>query len=171
MIDLCEQLCLPGHVCFMGIGNVHHGDDGFGVRLAEQLDQAGVPDVLVAGTTPEHCIGTVTDHGYDHLVFLDAVEFGGSAGSAVFLDSTEITGKFPQISTHKMSLGTLAKLAEAGGKTQVWLLGVQPEALKGGDKLSPAVQKTMELLAGLLSKRRPVKPEPAKAHCRKRAAA
>ena len=37
----------------MGLGNIDCGDDGFGVRLAEELLEAGVPDVEVAGTAPE----------------------------------------------------------------------------------------------------------------------
>jgi hypothetical protein len=39
MPDLREQLqqLLEGRVCLMGLGNVDYGDDGFGVRLAEEL--------------------------------------------------------------------------------------------------------------------------------------
>jgi hypothetical protein len=40
MPDLREQLraCLQGRVCLVGVGNADHGDDGFGVRLAESLE-------------------------------------------------------------------------------------------------------------------------------------
>jgi len=154
MSGLREQLCLPGRVGFMGIGNVDLGDDGFGVRLAERLDEVGVPGVLIADTAPERFIGRATSEGFDHLIFLDAVEFGGTAGSAIVLDAAGMAGRFPQISTHKVALGALARLVEAGGKTKAWLLGVQPESLKGGDQLTPTVQRTLELLAELLSSRK-----------------
>ena len=59
MPDLREQIqsSLRGRVCFMGLGNVDGGDDGFGVRLAEALARAGVPDVVIAGTAPERLAG------------------------------------------------------------------------------------------------------------------
>ena len=67
-----------------------------------------MPDVIVAGTAPDRYVGRVADDGFDHVVFLDAVDFGGAPGSAVFLSANEIAGRFPQISTHKISLGALA---------------------------------------------------------------
>jgi hydrogenase maturation protease len=159
MPDLREQLqqCFQGRVCLMGLGNVDYGDDGFGVRLAEELKSEirnpkaeGNPKsegrsedpgrsssdfglrshVIVAGTTPERVIGRVADESFDHVIFLDAVEFGGAPGSVVLLNSDEITARYPQISTHKISLGLLAKWAEVNGTTKAWLLGVQPESLK-----------------------------------------
>lgn len=145
-----EQLeqSLTGRVCFMGLGNVEYGDDGFGVRLAEELLAAGVPDVIVAGTTPDRWISHFA--GFDHIVFLDAVEFGGAPGSAVFLNSTEIAARFPQISTHKISVGVLARWVELTGSTKAWLLGVQPESLKATQQLTPTLQLTLEALQDLL---------------------
>jgi hydrogenase 3 maturation protease len=149
MRDLCQQLqeCLHGRVCFLGIGNTDYGDDGVGVRLAEELIHAGVPDVLIAGNTPEAFIGRIAEEGFDHLVFLDAVEFGGEPGSVVFLNAEEIAARFPQVSTHKISLGLLAKRVEANGTTRTWLLGVQPASLRCG---TSTVAATLEVLGELL---------------------
>jgi len=148
--DLREQLeqTVAGRVCFMGLGNVDYGDDGFGVRLAEDLIAAGVQDAIVAGTTPDRWISHFA--GFDHIVFLDAVEFGGTPGSAVFLDSAEMAVRFPQISTHKISVGVLARWVELTGMTKAWLLGVQPESLKPAQQLSPTLQKTFHALRELL---------------------
>ena len=153
MRNLCEQLqqCFRGRVCLMGLGNVDYGDDGFGVRLAEKLAERGVLDAVVAGTTPEHFIGHVADEGFDHLIFLDAVEFGGAPGSVVFLNAGEMAARFPQISTHKISVGVLAKWVDANGTTKAWLLGVQPESLKPGGELTPQVQATLDVLQELLT--------------------
>lgn len=150
MPDLRAQLrkCLSGRICWMGVGNVDHGDDGFGVRLAEDLVAVGVPDVVIAGTTPDRWIGQLAS--FDHVVFLDAVEFGGESGSVVFLDSSEMAARFPQISTHKISLGMLARWIEAGGTTKAWLLGVQPESVKSSDQLSAMMQTTRDVLYELL---------------------
>ena len=141
---------LQGRVCLMGLGNPDYGDDGFGVRLAEELLEAGVLDVVVAGTAPDRCIAVTADREFDHLVFLDAVEFGSSPGSAVFLDSQEIETRFPQISTHKISLSAWAKFIESNGITKTWLLGVQPESLRRQPKLSPCVRATFDVLRELL---------------------
>jgi hydrogenase maturation protease len=237
MPDLREQLrqLLQGRVCFIGVGNADFGDDGFGVRLAEELKSEGrrpkaerrpkvegrgkdmvttldtlddgplassrlTPSeqpkraisqrpgghaspadgeivqprsnpsdfglrpsfglrasdfglrshVVIAGASPERLVGGVADEAYDHVLFLDAVEFGGAPGSAVLLNSDKMATRFPQVSTHKLSLGLLARQIEANGRTKTWLLGVQPESLKPGKPLSRTVQTTLELLLELL---------------------
>jgi hydrogenase maturation protease len=115
------------------------------------VSDLGLPLCLInAGTTPERFTGRVADGGFDHIIFLDAVEFGGAPGSVVLLNSDEMAARYPQISTHKISLGLLAKWAEANGTTQAWLLGVQPELLKSGEGLTPRVQSTLELLLELV---------------------
>jgi hydrogenase maturation protease len=151
MPDLRRELeqCLRGRVCFMGLGNLGYGDDGFGVYLAEALILAGMPNVIIAATTPEQWISRAAS--FDHIVFLDAVEFGADPGCAVFLDSAQMVASFPQISTHKISLGLLAKCAEANRRTKAWLLGVQPESLKPAPQLSPTLQRTLEALCDLLT--------------------
>jgi len=198
MPDLRTQLqqCFQGRVCLIGLGNLDYADDGFGVRLAEELKSEGrrpkaegnpksecrspslgsdssdfgfrpsfgprtsdfgLPSqVIIAGNTPERFIGRVAEEGFDHVIFLDAVEFGGTPGSVVLLDSDQMTARFPQVSTHKLSLGLLARQIEANGQSKVWLLGVQPESLRQGEQLSPAVQATLELMLDLL---RDVSPE------------
>jgi len=150
--NLREQLeqVLQGRVCLMGVGNPEYGDDAFGVCLAEELLNAGVPDVVVAGNSPDRWVGTMADMKFDHLVFLDAVELGAAPGSVVFLDAAQIEARYPQISTHKISLGVLAKYVESNGVTKAWLLGVQPESLKAGQALTPAVRKTLDVLVELL---------------------
>jgi hydrogenase maturation protease len=150
MSNLREQLeqNLSGRVCFMGLGNTEYGDDGFGVRLAEELIAAGLPDVVIAGTTPDRWIGQILD--FDQVLFLDAVDWGGTPGSAALLNSTEVTARFPQVSTHKISLGVLAKWVEMNGTTRAWLLGVQPESLKPSLALTPTIETTLQVLTELL---------------------
>jgi len=144
---------LHGRICFVGVGNVDGGDDGLGVRLAEAIARAGVPEVIIAGTAPERIIGQCAQGGFDHVVFLDAVDFDAKPGSVVFLGSQDMNTRFPQISTHRISLGVLANFLESGRKTRAWLFGVQPASLKASTKLSPAIQVTLaasaELIAGL----------------------
>jgi hydrogenase maturation protease len=157
-MDLRQQLCecLEGRVCLVGLGNVDQGDDGLGVRLAESLlasdagPKVGSVAVVIAGSAPERCIGQLASSGFDHVVFLDATQFGGSPGSVVLLNAREMSSRFPQVSTHRISLGLLAQVVEAGGATRAWLLGVEPDSLASGSGLSMRVQATVDILAELL---------------------
>jgi hydrogenase maturation protease len=175
MLDLIQEIqrCLKGRVCLVGVGNVSAGDDGFGVRLAEallslsdtapdaaaELDHSGAWSfhyglerlVLVAGMSPERFIGRLVDAGFEHVIFLDAVECGAAPGAVVFLDAKQMAARFPQVSTHKFSLGLLARCIEANGRTKAWLLGVEPESVRPAARLSAAVQETVKLLTGILA--------------------
>jgi hydrogenase maturation protease len=150
MADLHEQLrlILQGRVCLVGVGNTDYGDDGFGVRLAEALGEFA--SFIIAGNAPERCLGQLTEGGFNTVLFLDSVDFGAAPGAVALLNSGETTARFPQISTHRMSLGLLAKWVEARGTAKAWLLGVQPESLKPGGEFTPRVQTTLEILRDLL---------------------
>jgi hydrogenase maturation protease len=150
--DFCAAIeeALTGKIGFVGIGNTDLGDDGFGVRLAEALAASGVPDVIIAGTVPENHITSLIDGRFDNLVFIDAVNTGADTGSVVFLEADDIKSRFPQVSTHKFSLGSLARLIEMESSARVWLLGIQPATLREGTGLSDAARTTMELLHRIL---------------------
>ena len=152
MAELREQLekCFRERVCIMGVGSADYGDDGLGMHLANELSAAGVPHVIAAGTAPERFMGWVAGEKFGHLLFLDAVEFGGAPGAVVFLNAGEIAARFPQISTHKISLGLLSQWTEANGTTRAWLLGVQPESLEASAQLSGTVRQTVDILRDLL---------------------
>lgn len=153
MSDLRQQLMseLHGRVCWVGLGNDDYSDDGFGIRLAERLAEAGLPNVITAGKSPDRYMSQITGGGFAHVVFLDAVEFGGASGSTIFVNASEIVSRFPQVSTHKISLGLLAKWVEASGRTKAWLLGVQPRSLAHGTRLTPALETTLGALCELLT--------------------
>ncbi len=155
MSDLRQQLqdCCRGRLCLVGIGNPDLADDAFGVRLAEALVKVNHPGakVMIAGTAPEDCLSSLVDGQYDHVLFLDAVDFGATPGAVTLLPSTEIKSRFPQVSTHKLSLGLLARMIESNGHTQVWLLGVQPGSVRSGLALSPQIEASFDLLRDLLA--------------------
>jgi hydrogenase maturation protease len=152
MKDLLKTLREPltGRTAFVGIGNPDLADDAFGVRLAEELEKAGVPDVTVAHTAPENCIGKIARGGFDHVVFLDAVSAGAKPGSFLFMNASDLKSKFPQISTHKFALGTLARLIESDSATKVWLIGVEPESVAMYEPMTVKVEQTLHLLRDML---------------------
>jgi len=143
---------LTGRVCLVGIGNPERGDDAFGLRLAEAVRDLGYSDVILAERTPERWIECLARGGFQTIVFLDAVQMNmkTAAGGAIFLESAQIASRYPQVSTHKLSLGTIARLIEAQGPTRVFLLGVQAQSVDHGAELSAPVRTTSEILRNLL---------------------
>ena len=163
--NLREQLqqLLQGRVCLMGLGNVEYGDDGFGVRLAEALiRRRGVKEV-------DRGRGAVSPSRYFDFGGRREVRWRGFRHAESSTTSSswtrwnlagrrarwfcwtreEMAARFPQISTHKISLGLLAKWVEANGRTKAWLLGVQPESLKPGEELTRRrSETTLERAAG-----------------------
>ena len=154
------QACLTARVCLVGIGNPDRGDDGFGTRLAEAVRTLGYPDVIVAERTPERYMPQLSRGDFQTVLFLDAVEMGAAPGGVVLLEGREIVARYPQVSTHKLSLGALARLIETEGSTRVFLLGVQPQSLENASGLSEPVRTTLEILRALLAEVLPAGTQP-----------
>jgi len=147
---LCEVL--RGSVGFLGIGNIDRADDGAGMVLARLLRELGTSDVFEGGTTPERIAPALRKGAYDTIVFLDAVEAGLEPGAVIILNAEEIKSRFPQVSTHKLSLATLAGLVSEGKTNSVWLIGIQAQTITMGNAtLSDAVNSTIHLLAGRIA--------------------
>lgn len=142
---------LRGRVALVGIGNPDCGDDGFGVRLADAMRALGYPDVILAERTPERWMDRLVRSGLQAILFLDAVEMQAPPGHVVFFDAAQIAARHPQISTHKLSLGTLARLIETESGTRVFLLGVQPQSVAYAPELSAPVRTALETLRDLLA--------------------
>jgi hydrogenase maturation protease len=121
---------------WLGIGTATHADDAAGLILAQTLIQSGSPNVVNAGSNPERWIASAHLAPFAHLVFLDAVELGAPPGSVVLLPADDIASRFPQVSTHKISLGLLARYVESQHETRAWLLGIQPQTLRHHQKSS-----------------------------------
>jgi hydrogenase maturation protease len=151
-LDLRSRLegSLAAPVCIVGLGNAELGDDAFGVRLAQVIQAAGHPNVIIAGTAPELWVGRIARGGFRSVVFLDAVDFPGEPGSAILIDAAAIKSRFPQVSTHKICIGALASVIESQSEARVWLLGAKPFSLRPAPVLSETLARTLEILKDLL---------------------
>jgi hydrogenase 3 maturation protease len=145
--DILISAC-SGKTAFLCIGNPDRGDDGLGMVLASLLRDSGVPNVYDGGTTPERKIPAIRDGGFDSVLFIDAVDVGAEPGSVTILDAQEIAGRYPQISTHKLSLGTLARLLSDTRECRIRLLGIQPATIEfGAPGLSQEIDTMVHELA------------------------
>lgn len=140
-----------GRPRFVGLGNADLGDDGAGLALAARLHQAGCPQVLEVGTHPDRYVSRMAAPGADAVLLLDAVDAGAAPGSVILLDAAEAAARYPQLSTHKLSLALLARLVRALGGPPVSLLGIQPASLRPAAALSRPVAESVAVLAELLA--------------------
>ncbi|MBM3495480.1 MAG: hydrogenase maturation protease, partial [Armatimonadetes bacterium] len=142
--------CLRGRVLVVGLGNPLFGDDGCGVLVAEAIRESGAGDAICAGTSPERHLGMCA--GYDTVVFVDAVEMGAAPGSVALMDAAQVASRYPQVSTHKISLGALARFIQGPeGAPQVWLIGIQPGTVRAGAAMSDAVVASARGVAAALT--------------------
>ncbi len=146
-------------VLVAGIGNVLHGDDGYGVAVAQQLAQR--PDLPRNVKVVETGIGGISlvqelFDGYDVLLIVDAVDRKGSPGT-IFLLETQVQdlAEWPQeqrqeflANMHMTTPSRALILARALGvlPPSVYMLGCQPtlydELVIG---LSPPVERAVQL--------------------------
>jgi hydrogenase maturation protease len=144
--DILDGVCC-GRTAFVGVGNHERGDDGVGVTVARRLAHLGVPHVFEGGTTPERLVGAVRDGGFETVVLIDAVDAGCEPGAVVVMDAAQVRSRYPQVSTHKISLGTIAQVLLGSTCRRVWLVGIQPESVALGIcGLSAAVELSVALV-------------------------
>lgn len=78
----------PPRVLIVGVGNVLHGDDGFGVEVARRLSARELPTGVTVAETGIGGIHLVHElmAGYDALVVVDAVDHGRPPGTVLVIE-------------------------------------------------------------------------------------
>ena len=97
-------MSLP-RVLVVGVGNVLHRDDGFGVEVARRLGERRLPEGVTVAETGIGGIHLVHElmAGYDALVVVDAVDRGRAPGTVMVIDAdvTDI-GELPSDERHDL---------------------------------------------------------------------
>jgi len=126
-------------------------DDGVGVRVVQRLASQHVypPGVTVldGGTLGLDLLPFL--EGLERLLIIDAMETGGTPGTIARLTGDEIPVAFEtRLSPHQMGLKDLLAVSLLQGNTppDMVLLGIQPETIRMGVDLSPAVANRLETL-------------------------
>lgn len=139
------KLHLKGEVVIMGIGNTLHNDDGIGSLLASRIKDKVPYIVYDAGPNPENYLGKVIKDKPDNVVIIDAVDFAGKPGEFRELEGEDLeTANL--FSTHNASLSLTINYLKNNLKLDIIILIIQPEDIGFGEKLSPAVQETLNTL-------------------------
>lgn len=125
-------------ILIAGIGNIFHGDDAFGVEVAQRLAKRSLPPevhVVDFGIRGFDLAYALTD-SYDVTILVDATSQGEPPGTLYTLeiDRNAPTGLGePQIdvATHGMNPMRVLQMAKAlgGGSGRILLVGCEPESL------------------------------------------
>lgn len=154
LADLAQRLA--ERTVVVGVGNELRGDDAAGPlvarKLAAALEDHPATEELTAidcGDVPENYLGPILDSRPRHVVFCDAVDFGGAPGDIRLIDVSELSGS--SISTHNASLSLLAKVLAAQGIRDQLVIGIQPKYTSFGSPCSNEVAAAVdEVVAALL---------------------
>jgi hydrogenase maturation protease len=140
----------PPVVLLLGIGNVLWADEGFGVRVAETIQQNyEIPDnvaVMDGGTQGIYLVQHV--QAADILIVFDAIDYGLSPATLKTIEGDAVP-KFlgaKKMSLHQTGFQEVLAMAEILGDypEHLLLIGVQPVELEDyGGSLRPQVKAQM----------------------------
>jgi len=125
---------------FIGLGVTSRSDDGVGAQLALALRESGFKD---AWLEPEPAAKDLCQPGYSSrpIIFIDALDFGERPGRIAFFPLRQAAWNSGL--SHRLSPFLGAGLTYAQLENS-YLLGIQPESLEEGDRLSEPVRKALE---------------------------
>jgi len=154
---LLEQLYGAKKVFVLGIGMDWKSDDRLGCALARALARAlakklpAEPGILVVsgGEAPENFTGAIRAFAPSHVILLDAVDHDLAPGTVFLADEQAIS--VGDMTSHHLPLKLLMRFLGGSIPCRVLLVGVQPQSLRPGYRLSAPVKKTLPLLAEFLA--------------------
>ncbi len=142
-------------ILVLGLGNSLLMDEGVGIHLVRSLEPqlGGRSDVtlLDGGTLSFSLAGALAEH--PALIILDAADIGGSPPGTVSCfegDAMDNYLKGGRRSVHEVSLGDLLDITRLSDHLPVRraLVGVKPEKMEWGERLSPRVAAAMDEARG-----------------------
>jgi len=136
-------------ITVLGVGNILMQDEGFGVRVVEQLlEQYHFPDwvqVLDGGTLGMELLRFLI--GTDKLIIVDAVSGELSPGSLYQFNHEEVKAYFKEkVSMHELGIQDVLEVMNVLEKPaeEIRILGVQPLTIDIGLEMTPLVAKQVE---------------------------
>lgn len=139
-------------ITVLGVGNILMQDEGFGVRVVEQLlRQYSFPEnvqVLDGGTLGMELLRFLV--GTDKLILVDAVSGGLPPGSFYQFNHNEVKAYFKEkVSMHELGIQDVLEVMEVLEKPakEIRIAGVQPLTIDIGLEMTPIVAETVEPVA------------------------
>lgn len=135
----------------LGLGNVLCGDEGIGCRVAEFLHATKEypANVIIAdgGTMGQELLGPVM--AAHNLLIIDSVDFGLKPGESTIRPNAPMWIGAAKLSPHQGSFAEILALADLKDcrPQNITLLGIQPQLLEFGQKLSPLLAERLPAYA------------------------
>lgn len=151
-----SSLAEQPHTLILGIGNTLYGDDGLGVRVAEELAQQRLPTGVVVEIAGLNGVDLVIKmDGWQRVILIDAVQMGAKPGTwrRFKPEDVRLIAEGQGFSLHESGVASALELAQALGKLppEVIIYGMEPQILEVREELSPVVQAAIpELMQNIL---------------------
>jgi hydrogenase 3 maturation protease len=134
------------NILFVGIGNLLKSDDGVGVYISRNIKNDVNVRSLSVEMSIENYIGKINSLNPDILVMIDCVEMKSPAGTIRMLSPEMI--KDVTFNTHNISLSRISDFFVM----PVYILGIQPEKLDFGEKISYIVMDVANKIIQIINK-------------------
>ncbi|MFO7865434.1 MAG: nickel-dependent hydrogenase large subunit [Candidatus Aminicenantes bacterium] len=137
---LWDDIHKQGNPVFVGVGSSDHSDDRIGLELARRFRETGITNVWEEDEIQGNHDFLASSQG-NPLVFMDALEFSESPGKITLipleyvLNHAGLSHKFIPFLTH---------LADPNQLKNAYVLGIQPQSIEKGTKISPQVLSAVE---------------------------
>ncbi len=126
----------------LGVGNELKSDDGVGPFIIRKLIDEGIENdkilLINAETVPENFTGKIRKENPSHVIIVDACLMNCEPGEIRIVDKNDFANI--GISTHSMSLSYFVKYLEKDTDFKVIFVGIEPETMDWGEKLTPKVE-------------------------------
>jgi hydrogenase 3 maturation protease len=136
-------------LAILGIGNELRTDDGLGPFIVENLNFED-SSVLIenVGSVPEAFTRPLAEFGAERIIMVDAADMQKQPGHVELVTKERIGGI--ALSTHSMPLSFLMIYLEQETCGRTILLGVQPQNVQFGERMTPEIQDIAERIIQLL---------------------
>jgi hydrogenase maturation protease len=122
-------------ITILGIGNILYGDEGFGVRVVEELKNIGLPEdveLIDGGTDGAKLLPVIMQA--DYLIIIDAIRADDEAGAIFRIPIEELRQRqgLPIIKTslHQMSIMDVLSMANVlDRQVRGVIIGIQPKEI------------------------------------------
>jgi hydrogenase maturation protease len=152
-------------ILIAGIGNIFHGDDAFGVEVAQRLAAGGLPPGVQAvdfGIRSYDLAYAIAD-GCAAVVFVDAVSRGEKPGTLCLLelDPENLDAAAGAINGHSLNPVAVLQMVRAFGARlgRLYLVGCEAAVLERDDgeirlsgPVAAAVPAAVELIGSLVNR-------------------
>lgn len=156
MVDLIQDTqektfkeILKGKIVLFGIGNTLRGDDALGPMLVEMLREKVNAVCINAEGSPENFLGKVIKEDPDTLLIIDAVYLNAGPGEYRLLAPEELEDSV--FTTHDIPLTMLIDYLKSENNMSIYILGIEPQHLDLGRKVSPKLKQTIILLKEMIT--------------------